>query len=88
MFDDSKLHYAENKSNEQRVVLIVDIERPYNIKRGTSSVEETSELMDIINQMKIINDTNWYNIMFLYIFSNWMENNFLTNKIKNIKFNT
>jgi beta-hydroxylase len=58
VFDDSKLHYAENKSNEQRVVLIVDIERPYNIKRGTSSVEETSELMDIINQMKIINDTN------------------------------
>jgi beta-hydroxylase len=56
VFDDSKLHYAENKSNEQRIVLIVDIERPNYIKKGKSSVEETSELIEIVNKMKLINE--------------------------------
>jgi hypothetical protein len=57
-FDDSKLHYAENKSDEERIVLIVDLERPSHIKKGTSNVEETSELMEIVKKMKILNETN------------------------------
>jgi hypothetical protein len=58
VFDDSKLHYAENKSNEERIVLIVDVERPSHIKKGTSNVEETSELLEIVNKMKKLNETN------------------------------
>ncbi len=58
VFDDSKLHYAENKSDEERIVLIVDLERPSHIKKGRSNVEETSELMEIVKKMKILNETN------------------------------
>ena len=37
VFDDSKLHLAFNKANEERVVLIVDMARPESIPkvRGT-----------------------------------------------------
>ena len=54
IFDDSKFHYAENSSNKDRIVLILDIERPKNIKIGTSTVEDSSELVEIINQFKKI----------------------------------
>ena len=52
VFDDSKTHYAENMSNKYRIVLIVDIERPSNIKSGTSEVGDSKELMNIINYYK------------------------------------
>jgi len=58
IFDDSKLHYAENKSNEQRIVLIVDINRPNYIEKGISTIEETNELMEIVNKMKMLNNSN------------------------------
>lgn len=58
VFDDSKLHYAENKSDDERIVLIIDIKRPDYIKKGTSSVEETSELLEVVNKMKALNETN------------------------------
>jgi ornithine lipid ester-linked acyl 2-hydroxylase len=57
IFDDSKTHMAENKSNEERIVLIVDLERPSNIKTGTSTVGDTKELMEIINYFKSKNLT-------------------------------
>jgi len=47
-FDDSKTHYAENMSNEDRIVLLIDIERPSNIKIGTSEVGDTKELKEIV----------------------------------------
>ena len=52
IFDDSKLHYAENKSNNDRIVLIVDIERPSHIKIGESTEEDSKELIDFIEQFK------------------------------------
>jgi aspartyl/asparaginyl beta-hydroxylase (cupin superfamily) len=52
VFDDSKLHFAENNGNHDRIVLILDIERPSFVKKGTSDVEDTSELTQFINYMK------------------------------------
>jgi len=53
VFDDSKLHYASNNSKyEDRIVLIVDLVRPEYIERGKSTIEESSELLNIIDEMK------------------------------------
>jgi hypothetical protein len=49
LFDDSKIHYAHNTSNKDRIVLLLDIERPKFIKKGTSTVTDTSELKHIID---------------------------------------
>lgn len=51
-FDDSKEHYAENPSDEDRIVLILDIARPYNIKMGTSDVGDSKELIEIVKYFK------------------------------------
>lgn len=51
-FDDSKTHYAENTSNSDRIVLLLDIERPLNIAVGTSAEGDTEELTAIINYYK------------------------------------
>ena len=58
VFDDSKLHYAENKNNEDRIVLIVDLVRPIYIKKGTSNVIKTDELLELVNEFKNINSNN------------------------------
>lgn len=55
LFDDSKIHYAENKSNHDRIVLIIDVERPSHIKKGTSQVGDSKELLEVINYFKIKN---------------------------------
>ncbi len=47
-FDDSKIHSAMNDSNKDRIVLIVDIKRPNNIAKGTSTTEDTTELKDAL----------------------------------------
>lgn len=52
IFDDSKWHFSGNNSNEERVVLILDIERPKNVKKGTSQVVDSKELIEIINYFK------------------------------------
>jgi len=49
IFDDSKLHWADNNSNSDRIVLILDIKRPNYIKLGQSNIEETSELKEFLN---------------------------------------
>lgn len=48
-FDDSKIHYANNTSNKDRIVLLIDIQRPEFIKTGNSDVTETKELKDFID---------------------------------------
>jgi hypothetical protein len=48
IFDDSKTHYAENMSNEDRIVLIIDVERPKHIKKGVSEIGDTKELMELV----------------------------------------
>lgn len=55
IFDDSKMHHAYNSSNEDRIVLIIDIQRPYWIQPGTSKVGDTKELLDIIQYFKEMN---------------------------------
>lgn len=52
IFDDSKTHYAENKSKSDRIVLIIDIERPKTIKTGTSDIGDSKELLDIVNYFR------------------------------------
>lgn len=52
IFDDSKVHYAENKSTDDRIVLILDVERPDNIKRGSSKVGDSKELIEIVNYFR------------------------------------
>lgn len=52
IFDDSKWHYAVNNSDSDRIVLIIDVERPPNIKLGTSDVKDTKELLEIVNYFK------------------------------------
>lgn len=50
VFDDSKTHIGINKSKENRVVLLLDIERPWWVKKGESTVENTPELKKFIDK--------------------------------------
>lgn len=52
VFDDSKLHYAQNNGKDDRIILILDIERPKNVKIGRSTVTDTSELTQFIDYMR------------------------------------
>ena len=52
VFDDSKFHYAVNNSNSDRIVLIVDLERPFFIKKGNADNSSTGELIDFITEFK------------------------------------
>lgn len=48
IFDDSKMHYAENNSDSDRIILMVDVERPQTIRIGESDIGDTKELNEII----------------------------------------
>jgi len=52
IFDDSKTHYAENKSNLDRIVLIIDVDRPQWIETGTSTIGDSKELSEIVNYFR------------------------------------
>lgn len=52
IFDDSKTHYAENTSNEDRIVLILDVERPSNIEIGKSDVGDSKELIELVKYFR------------------------------------
>jgi beta-hydroxylase len=52
IFDDSELHWSENNSTQDRIILIVDVLRPNHIPLGTSDVEDTSELTELIQNFK------------------------------------
>jgi len=49
IFDDSKVHYAINEGNSDRIVLIVDVERPSWVAKGKSKVKNTGELNNFVN---------------------------------------
>ena len=51
-FDDSRIHYAHNPTNKDRIVLIIDVQRPKHIKTGNSDVGDTKELKQIVNYFK------------------------------------
>lgn len=48
VFDDSKMHIGVNDSDEIRVALLLDIERPWWVKDGRSKVKKTPELESVI----------------------------------------
>lgn len=51
IFDDSLYHSASNEDEEKdRIVLILDIERPSHIFKGESDVENSEELNNFINE--------------------------------------
>jgi aspartyl/asparaginyl beta-hydroxylase (cupin superfamily) len=52
VFDDSKTHTAANFGSADRVVLIVDVERPVHVRRGASTVKDTSELTALLEHFK------------------------------------
>lgn len=56
LFDDSLMHYGFNYSDDERYVLIVDIARPDNIAKGSSTIEASDELVKLSNIYKIINN--------------------------------
>lgn len=47
-FDDSELHSASNLDNQNRIILLIDIDRPSWISNGTSTVEYSPELINFI----------------------------------------
>lgn len=53
VFDDSKQHYAENKGTTDRIVLLLDIERPDYVEVGQSKYDDTSQLMKFIEQVNV-----------------------------------
>jgi aspartyl/asparaginyl beta-hydroxylase (cupin superfamily) len=50
VFDDSKIHIGVNNTNNDRVVLLLDIERPQWVKKGKSRVNNTPELKSFLAQ--------------------------------------
>jgi hypothetical protein len=50
-FDDSLPHTASNGDNKDRIILLVDIERPSWIPRGKSNVQSTMELGNFLETM-------------------------------------
>ena len=52
VFDDSKIHYAKNYGEKDRIILILDIIRPKNIKKGESSVLETDDLINYVDSLR------------------------------------
>lgn len=49
IFDDSKVHRAFNYSEEERIVLIIDLARPRTLPEGTASGGHTDDLDAFIN---------------------------------------
>ena len=53
VFDDSKWHIGFNFSEQERIVLLLDIERPPWVAPGTSEQEVTSELSELLQYFAI-----------------------------------
>jgi len=48
VFDDSKMHSSYNYSNRDRIIIIIDMERPSHIPKGVSKVAYKKEVLDFI----------------------------------------
>lgn len=55
VFDDSEIHMAANESDEDRIILIIDIDRPEDVQLGNSTVGDTTELKNIVEYFKKLN---------------------------------
>lgn len=56
VFDDSKMHSSFNHSDEDRYILIIDMERPDNVPKGTSKVAYKQEVLNFIHSFYDKND--------------------------------
>ena len=52
LFDDSRYHYAYNPTKRSRIILIIDVDRPSNIKTGSSEIGDTKELIQIVEYFR------------------------------------
>ena len=48
VFDDSKMHSSYNYSNKDRIIIIVDMERPTHLPKGKSKVAYKAEVLNFI----------------------------------------
>lgn len=48
VFDDSKIHLGLNEGTTDKIILLIDIERPPYIPKGESTVENTDQLNDFV----------------------------------------
>ena len=55
IFDDSKTHFAVNNTDQERIVLIIDMQRPSFVKNGKSKNNCTKELYEIVTKFKNLN---------------------------------
>ncbi len=52
IFDDSKVHYVENSGESDRIVLLIDIERPSFVEVGKVVGGNSDELFQLVNYFK------------------------------------
>ena len=52
IFDDAKVHYSENLGESDRIVLLLDIERPNFVEVGKCNGNDTKEFTEIIMYLK------------------------------------
>jgi aspartyl/asparaginyl beta-hydroxylase (cupin superfamily) len=52
VFDDSRPHYAENSGESDRIVLMLDIDRPDSVAKGKSTEGDSKELLEIIKYFR------------------------------------
>lgn len=52
VFDDSKMHTGLNEGTTDKIVLIVDIDRPKWVAKGKSNIRDTPELINFINSLR------------------------------------
>lgn len=60
LYDDSRYHYVNNHTDKDRIVLIIDVDRPSTIKKGTSQVcrttcSENDDLLQIVEYLRTRN---------------------------------
>ncbi len=52
IFDDAKVHWVENQGESDRIVLLLDIERPEFVEKGQSIEGDSTELLQLIEYFK------------------------------------
>jgi beta-hydroxylase len=58
VFDDAKMHSSYNYSDKDRIILIIDMERPKEVPKGKSKVAYKKEVLEFINSFYDQEDIN------------------------------
>ena len=51
IFDDAKMHYAENNGDTDKLVLILDFKRPFYVKKGQSKFTDFGEIQNFLSNI-------------------------------------